>query len=251
MLKNAIIFVIGAAVGGATAALITYKTMYDKIKKEADDKVRSMEEYVNFLRQKDEAGELLKNLDYVSKDGDEIQDYRESAEDSVGSGNSGDKKIEKKRRRGSTAVYTPYDQMYTGNGEHVDMTDPALSEHPTDNDEEEGGEDGVDEDERKRLEYSRRINEDYERHKGDRPKLIKAEEFDEYEYHDKVTLYFYTEDQILATEDNEIIDDPVAIVGDNLTKYGFNQNDEQVIFVRNIRRGTDYEIAKVFGPFEE
>lgn len=81
------------------------------------------------------------------------------------------------------------------------------------------------------------------------PRLIKYEDFGELPYYDKITLLYYMDDEVLTTEDDEIIPNPEELLGDALTKFGFNKNDERVIFVRNERRNTDYEVDKVFAAY--
>lgn len=226
-MKGFIIFMAGAAVGGLAAALVTSKILKKKYKKISDEKMKSMEEYVDFLWKKDEAGELAENLKYVAKDG---ENQVSTANDQVEKESSREKAVAKK-----AADYLDYTKFYT-------KVEKAEEEHPLDDNEE---------DEQRMKELHERINR--EANIKQKPRIIKASEYDDpdYEHHDKVTLYYYVEDETLTTEDNEIIDDPVAYVGDAITKYGFNTNDEQAIYVRNVSRGTDYEIAKVFGAYEE
>lgn len=81
------------------------------------------------------------------------------------------------------------------------------------------------------------------------PRLIKYEDFGELPYYDKITLLYYMDDEVVTTEDDEIIPNPEELLGDALTKFGFNKNDERVIFVRNEKRNTDYEIDKVFAAY--
>lgn len=85
------------------------------------------------------------------------------------------------------------------------------------------------------------------------PVIISHDEYwgDEYEHHDKLALYYYVEDDVLATEDGDVIDNIILNVGDALTKYGFKTNDEDVIYVRNFKLAVDYEIAKVYGSYED
>lgn len=85
--------------------------------------------------------------------------------------------------------------------------------------------------------------------KAKAPKIIRADDFGEMPYLDKVELYYYREDGVLATENDEVIHDIQEVVGDCLRKYGFADNDESTLYVRNLRRGTDYEIIKIDGEF--
>ena len=228
MLKSALIFMSGAVVGGSAAALVTFKVLKKRFERVSDEKIKSMQEYVDFLRQKDEAGNLAQGLDYIHEDDDALNQVNEK-DGLMKRAKNEDKKV----RANQMTDYTSY---YKGGA----PTDISEFEHP------EEDADGEEE---------KAIKESYEMTKlansKEKPKIIKASDYEEYEFHDKITLYFYKDDQILTTEDEEIVDDPEALLGDSLTKYGFNTNDESVIYVRNLSRGTDYEVAKVFDAFGE
>ena len=62
-------------------------------------------------------------------------------------------------------------------------------------------------------------------------------------------MTYYTEDDLLVTEENEVIEDVQRLIGDALTKYDFAKNDEKVIFVQNFELNTVYEIEKVWGSY--
>ena len=84
-----------------------------------------------------------------------------------------------------------------------------------------------------------------------RPKLIRAEDFGNLGYEQK-QLYFYAVDKILVDEDSgDILDSPEGIIGDALTKYGFDNNSEEKIYVRNDSFDTDYEIIKVHASYAD
>lgn len=82
------------------------------------------------------------------------------------------------------------------------------------------------------------------------PKIISFEKFNEHNpAYEQETLYFYMGNQVLANERDDIVDDIPHLIGDSLTKYGFDSNDERGIYVRNSNVGKDYEIIKIFGDF--
>ena len=88
--------------------------------------------------------------------------------------------------------------------------------------------------------------------KDKKPKIITGDSFyNEYPHFDKISLQYYFDDDILATEEDEEIDDVERVLGDTLDKYGFRNNDESVIYVRNLSMGTDYEVFKVRAAFGE
>lgn len=94
----------------------------------------------------------------------------------------------------------------------------------------------------------------------DIPYSITPEQFsDEKEYYDKVTLLYYEEDDILATEyDEQVNAEAGTMVGLGFAEK-FGEFEEDVAFIRNDRLGTDYEILlqhcsyheKVLGTTEE
>lgn len=82
-------------------------------------------------------------------------------------------------------------------------------------------------------------------------KLIPVDAYGSEPGFDVGTLFYYTEDDILATEEEERIDNPEFYVGNCLDKFGFRDNDESSIYIRNYRVQYDYEICKVRSSFEE
>lgn len=91
---------------------------------------------------------------------------------------------------------------------------------------------------------------EHDRNRGDKPKLIKYEDYGEDHTLTQSTLLYFVDNDILTTEDEEEIDDPTALVGNCLDKFGFKSNDdEKTIFVRNSKLGFDYEIIKVFESY--
>ena len=83
----------------------------------------------------------------------------------------------------------------------------------------------------------------------DAPYVISQEEFiNGNKFYDKTTLNYY-DDGILEDEiTEEIIDDIDAAIGrDSLTKFGEYEDD--VVFVRNDRISTDYEVVRQYRDF--
>lgn len=83
------------------------------------------------------------------------------------------------------------------------------------------------------------------------PRLIKAEDYGNNRTLDTVELFYYTDNGVLANEDDEVIAPESAelLLGDALTKYGFTENDEDYIYVRNEKHGCDYQITKIHAPY--
>lgn len=81
-------------------------------------------------------------------------------------------------------------------------------------------------------------------------KLITYEDFDlGFHQFDKDTLYYYSENDTLVTEDEELVENENIVIGNCLDKYDFRHSDEDVIYVRSYNMRTDYEIRKVRSIF--
>lgn len=76
--------------------------------------------------------------------------------------------------------------------------------------------------------------------KESKPYVISPEEFGEFEEYEKISLTYYS-NNILADENNEVIEDVEETIGvDSLTHFGEYEDDS--VFVRNDARKCDYEI---------
>ena len=83
-----------------------------------------------------------------------------------------------------------------------------------------------------------------------KPYIINDHEFtEEFDHHDKVSLYFYRADGVLAEENEEMIDDPDATIG----REAMDQLDEgcDTLWVRNEPIAIDYEIVAVNKSYAE
>lgn len=88
--------------------------------------------------------------------------------------------------------------------------------------------------------------EEHQKNKNRPPKIISDEAYGELPAHiDKEVLYFFAQDEMLTDDNEEPIEEPERLVGDALTKYGFNESDEMIIFVMNYNLDTCYEIQKL------
>ena len=126
---------------------------------------------------------------------------------------------------------TNYSKIYQGGGE-VDgiLNTLAEREHPDDDE--------------KPKKKSRKA-----------PRIIKAADYDSYPEYRKLTVFYFVGDGIIADEDDETELEKLGtyndLVGKCLEKYGFTDNDETVIFVRNEQIMADFEIMKNFGTFAD
>ena len=112
--------------------------------------------------------------------------------------------------------------------------------------------DQEEEDARKLYEEGRRETEERAANRGKPPKIISEADFwNKYPQYDAQTLMYYTEDDVLATEEDEEIYDVGMTIGDALERYGFMDNDEKEIFVVNHRIGCRFQIQKVWGAYAD
>lgn len=78
------------------------------------------------------------------------------------------------------------------------------------------------------------------------PKIISSDLYENLPaYIEKEVLHFYAYDEMLCDENDDPVDEPERLIGDALTKYGFIDNEEQIIFVMNYAIDTCYEIQKI------
>lgn len=74
----------------------------------------------------------------------------------------------------------------------------------------------------------------------DKPYVIAPEDFGEFDDYEKISLTYYA-DQILADDNDELVNDVEDVVGfDSLNSFGEYEDDS--VFVRNDRLKCDYEI---------
>ena len=253
--KAAIIFGVGAGVGAVIGSVVTYIVAVKKKYAELDKKIEECNMELETVRSEKE--NLQKDLDVAhEKLFEEHVRKRENSDYSI--------------------TLEEYAKLYHANGDSFDgidatrRVDPAETEHPEEDpvgedieeenyipdaagnlegdlEEADAAEDDglVDPEE----ELSRFVNEMARQKRP--PKLITFEAFDN-EYrgvYEKETLYYYVYDDVLATEDEEEVTDVASLVGDALDKFGFRDNNEEVIYVRNFVLMTDYEIIKAWAEF--
>lgn len=85
--------------------------------------------------------------------------------------------------------------------------------------------------------------------KVDRPYVISPDEFGENEDYERISLTYYA-DQILADDDDNIVDNVEELVGfESLTHFGEYEDDS--VFVRNDRLKCDYEILLDQGLYSD
>lgn len=84
---------------------------------------------------------------------------------------------------------------------------------------------------------------------ADAPYTISATQFvNEEPYYDKISLEYYDDGTLANAITEEIIEDINAAIGnESLTKFG--EYEEDVVYVRNEKQNTDYEVIRQHRPF--
>lgn len=88
------------------------------------------------------------------------------------------------------------------------------------------------------------------------PKFIKAIDYGSGGFGTMDLLYYQDNDTLVIDDEvnQEVLtdfDEIESMIGDALTKYGFKEDDEPVIYIRNYSRNRDYMITKVFDKFSD
>lgn len=83
------------------------------------------------------------------------------------------------------------------------------------------------------------------------PHVISADEFlDECQDYEKITLHYYAEDRILADDEDVMVDDVFAALG-NDWEDRFGEFVQNAVYIRNPARKADYEILYILGSFTD
>jgi hypothetical protein len=68
---------------------------------------------------------------------------------------------------------------------------------------------------------------------------------EEGEHYEKITLNYFARDRVLLDDDEDPMDDIAGMIGwRNLSRFGDESHDPNVVFVRNRRLQTDFEVVK-------
>lgn len=80
---------------------------------------------------------------------------------------------------------------------------------------------------------------------------VTEEEMDIYNNFEGIDLTYYAEDDILCDEQEQVIEDPEAIIGDALTKFGVKSGYPNTVYVINKRVRAIFEVLMVEGSYQE
>lgn len=96
------------------------------------------------------------------------------------------------------------------------------------------------------AEWHERSLEDIDR---TQPYMIDAEEFtNEFEHHDKLSMYYYRGDDILCDDAEDIVDDPDSVIGFDALEF---LETEPMCWVRNEPIASDFEIVSINKSYAE
>lgn len=249
-MKNILLFVGGLTVGGAAGVLGTRKYFRDFYQNRYEEDHAALEEYYQrtdeYARRKDQ------------NDENDYEDDGINSPDEIDSRPGGRMTAEERAERKELLNRnwegtTNYAGMYREKNGYTESK-LAEGEHPLDQDEE-SEEAEIDEDEIDDEEFSEETPEesafnDHQRNMNKPPKIISAEAYGDLPAHiEKEVLYYYKLDETLTDDNEDPVDEPERLIGDALHKYGFAENDEQIIFVMNYAMDVCYEIQKFDGSW--
>lgn len=69
---------------------------------------------------------------------------------------------------------------------------------------------------------------------------------------DRVTLYYYEDDDTVCGEDEQVVGAPEELIGDvALDMFGEKSDDADVVYVRNNRIATDFEVIRLHKSYKK
>ena len=68
--------------------------------------------------------------------------------------------------------------------------------------------------------------------------------------YEKITLLYYISDDVLSDDSGDEIS-RMDVIGSTILNSGFTDNDDDVLYVRNDKLMCDYEVTKVYIPYEK
>lgn len=80
--------------------------------------------------------------------------------------------------------------------------------------------------------------------------IISMEDYKEVNSYEKKSLNYYTEDEVLTDDEDNVIEDIDGTIG-NYAISCLETYDDEVIYIRNEKISVDYEVVKVHESFSE
>ena len=245
MINNtAFIFMGGLVIGGAIGAISSFIFLDKRYQKSLEKFTMEMEEYYGRVDEYDRN----RYSKYVEPE--DAESESDNGRDSGVLSNEQRANIRERLRR-NNEITTNYASLYKNKTDdvskkevhHVLPEDQLLEEEI---DEELEDDTAADEDPAEETFIS------HQKDKNRLPRIISAEKLGELnETYSEATLIFYIYDEVVTTDEDEVIEDYERLLGDCLTKYGFVDNDERVIYVQNFELNTVYEVQKIFASYND
>lgn len=241
-------FVGGVAVGG----IATYFGMKAKFEKHANDVIREYREYSNGRIQKAQselnkiiASDKFDEEEYKKKVASEpeFEDYTAYSHDNTSEDDNGP----------SRGISGPLKGISVDSAKAIKADMDALSQdvHDCDFDEHmaerEAPEEDISEYDEALVFNKQMCEEALEEGYSDFPRMISASEMlNQKQWYSKVTLTYYAGDDVVADDQDEPLEDPMDIIGEHFKEFfGMNEDEPDIIYVRNDDQESDYEVAKV------
>ena len=247
--KSLIIFMAGFGASGGLTGALTYYFTKKKFMKISDERVKSLEEYIEELQME----KLARDLGYGSVVSEEGETDGKEAGSSEGEENyipKEDMNFNPNRERPLSNIKAQNDEayirysQYSQNQSKIDERYNQIAaelEHPMDS----GEDDEYEREMAEAEEWTKQAN------SVSPPIILDENEYDSTGYLDAEELIYYTGDKTVIDESEQIITDVEALLGNTIHESGFDTNSEKYLYVRNYRRSTDYMVTKVHGSYSD
>lgn len=253
---------LGFAGGVAVGCVATYFGMKAKFEKHSNDIIREYREYSNERIQKaqDEVNKLIAQDKFDEEEYNkkvasepEFEDYTAYArqEDHNGAQTAVNGVSEPLRGISVESARTIKDEM---DALSRDVHDQDFDEHMAEREAPEDDEPETLSDYEEAIEFNQQMQ-DQAASEGfsDFPRTISAGEMlNSKQWYSKLTFTYYAADEILADDQDMIVDDYKDIVGEHFADlFGTNEDDPDVVYIRNDERETDYEVIMVKESYKD
>ena len=89
--------------------------------------------------------------------------------------------------------------------------------------------------------------------RNNEPFIIHHDEFFENEHDfEQESLTYYENDLMLIASNDDVVENVPSVVGeDNLTRFGYGSNDNNIVYIRNERLEVDFEVIRSFTSYNK
>jgi hypothetical protein len=102
----------------------------------------------------------------------------------------------------------------------------------------------------KELLSERSLDPDFSQDAVHDPRVISVNEyFNDMPRYEKVTVTWYEGDSVLTDQDDAVVEEFVVAIGEGNLLFGHDSGDPNVVYVRNDRLSTDYEVVRSEGSY--